>query len=811
VKFNYCLCTVAVIFAAGFHVVTAVADTPPTEPLLARYQRAADIQAAKEKHWIRNETVFPRWIPGRDEFWYDRETATGHRFTLVDASTGTKSDAFDHGRLATELGRKLDKKLDAEDLPLKGVRIDAESTVHFAAFLKHWRFDRTGNLSEDTRDLLTYAVSPDGKLGAFSKDNNLWVEDLTSGKLTQLTSDGEAYYAYGAAPAAGHGDPAPGVVWSPDSRYLFTAQTDDRQTLNLPVIDFAPKKGQRPTVIDYRAALPGDSHVPTFRLTLIDVSNGQQTPVRYQPIPAVRMNRPPMAANLMWWSGDSHTAYFVDIERGEKTVHVEAVDVVTGNSRQLFSETSETYVELGSDVYGPASIAVLPKSHQLIWYSERTGWAHLYLYDLTTGKLIRPLTGGSWLVRGLLGVDEQHRQAFVSVAARTQHKDPYYQEIARIDLDKGTLTVLSANEEDHRVVLPGSMATLIEIATGGDAAGLQGVAPSGDYFVETVSTADHPGNTVIRDRTGKLITTLETADTSNMPKWWRWPTPARFVAADGKTEISGVVFRPSDYDSHQRYPVIDYIYGGPQVSYVPKAFDDLTYLDPASIAELGFVVVIVDGRGTTQRSRAFHTESYGRVETASNVEDHIAAVRQLAERDPAIDASRVGITGFSGGGYMTASAMLRFPDFYKVGIAGSGNHDQRLFWNTWGERYEGYPVQDRYAQQANQTYANNLKGKLLLIHGLLDTGVHPSNVFQLEQALVDANKDFDMLLFPRDHHDMPGYGTRRLWDYFVTNLAGETPPREFKLKSATDYLIEKLTSDGLQDTSTDVTKSEKTQ
>lgn len=810
-KLNDSLVTRAVILAAGFHFATALADAPPTEPLLPRYQRAADIQAAMEKHWIRNETVLPHWISGRNEFWYDRQTATGHRFTRVDASTGTKSDAFDHGRLATELAGKLDKKIAAEDLPLKGVRIDAESTVRFTAFLKHWRFDRLGNLAEDTHDLLTYSVSPDGKWGVFSKDNNLWVEDLQSSKQTQLTTDGEAYYAYGAAPAAGHGDPAPGVVWSPDSKYLFTAQTDDRQTLNLPVIDFAPKTGQRPTVIDYRAALPGDAHVPTFRLTLIDVSNGHQTPVRYQPIPAVRMNRPPMTANLMWWCGDSRTAYFVDVERGEKTVHVEAVDVETGNTRQLFSETSETYVELGSDVYGPASIAALPNSRQLIWYSERSGWAHLYLYDLTTGKLIRPLTSGSWLVRALLGVDERHRQAFVSVAARTKDKDPYYQEIARIDLDKGTVTVLSADEEDHKVLLPGSFAALIETATGGDPVGLQGVAPSGEYFVETVSTADHAGNTVIRDRAGKLIATLETADTSNLPKWWRWPTPVRLVAADGKTEISGVVFRPSDYDSHKRYPVVDYIYGGPQVAYVPKAFDDLTYLEPASIAELGFVVVVIDGRGTTQRSRAFHTESYGRVETASNVEDHIAAVRQLADRDPAIDISRVGIFGFSGGGYMTASAMLRFPDFYKVGVAGSGNHDQRLFWNTWGERYEGYPVQDYYAQQANLTYAKNLQGKLLLIHGMLDTGVHPGNVFQLEQALIDANKDFDLLLFPRSHHDMPGYGTRRLWDYFVTNLAGEAPPREFQLKSTSDYLIEKLTNNGQQDSSTDVTKSAKTQ
>ena len=282
-----------------------------------------------------------------------------------------------------------------------------------------------------------------------------------------------------------------------------------------------------------------------------------------------------------------------------------------------------------------------------------------------------------------------------------------------------------------------------------------------------------------------------------MPRFWRWPQTVSLTAADGKTEINGLVFKPSDYDPAKKYPVIDYIYGGPQTAYVPTGFAHGAYLEAASLAELGFVTVMIDGRGTAQRSLAFHTASYGKVETASNLDDHIAAIRQLSSVDPANDGSRVGIIGFSAGGYMTASALLRHPDFFKVGIAASGNHDQRLFWNTWGERYEGYPVDDNYKQQANLTYAANLKGMLLLVHGLLDIGVHPAAVFQLEQALIDHNKDFDLLLFPRSHHDIPGYGTRRTWDYFVTNLAGESAPHEFLLKSNLDYELEHIAAMGV--------------
>ena len=789
-------------------LANAANGQPADGQITERYQHAAEVQLSKTHHWMLNSTVVPHWLRGRDQFWYERETPDGHRFTTFDAVTHAKSDAFDHARLAQELAKAYDKPVDPNDLPIAGLRFNADDgSLHFSVGPKSWKFDIKG-LAEEIDPASKYSVSPDGKLGVFSKDQELWVKDFKSGTETQLTRDGQPFYAYGAGVAASAAPVlSPKVVWSPDSSRIFTAQTDDRMVLDAPAVEFAPKGSApadkpakaaqtenpfRPKLVPYRVAFPGDVNVTTFRLTIIDVKDGHQIPVRYQPIPATRMNDTPMDGNRMWWSSDAKTAFFVDVERGEKAVHVESVNAESGATRELFSETSETYVELASNVYTPATIRPLYKTDQLVWYSERSGWAHLYLYDLTTGKLVRALTSGDWLVNDILGVDEVHHQILISLQGRSKDKSPYNREVARVDLRTGALKVLSASNDDHEVVSENSLQRLAAVLTGGNPEGLQGAAPSGRYFVETATSADKPSHTVLRNSEGQMLATVEDADATRLPSYWRWPERLRLRAADGKTEIDGLIFRPSDYDPKKKYPIIDCIYGGPQTTHVPRSPGALgDYMSAATYAALGFVAVIIDGRGTTERSRDFHTQSYRKAETASNLEDHIAAIRQLAAKDPAIDLEHVGITGFSGGGYMTASAMLRYPDFFKVGVAGSGNHDQRIFWNTWGERYEGYPVGDYYKGQANSAYARNLKGKLLLVHGLLDTGVHPSNVFQLEQALIDANRDYDTLLWPRARHEMPSYGLRRCWDYFVQNLAGEIPPREFELRTDMDVQREK--------------------
>ncbi len=773
----------------------AAQPVPPAQ-MAERYRRAAAIQAQRNDGWLLNETIVPHWIPGTDQVWYVRQTPSGRRYLVVDAPTGAKSDLFDHDKLAAALTKATSKPASAENLKLAAVYADHDRNLQFTYQGKPWRYSALGELTQLSAPPGRALLSPDGKTSVSLKDGNLWVTDLATSKETQLTTDAEPFYGYADQPdATGRKTTTPFAIWSPDSKRLLTIQTDDRKTGELPVIDWAPATQLRPRAILRRTTLPGDETPTTFRILAIDLATGRQTGAHYATMPVTRMMDTPIDGGRAWWAPDSRTAYFVDLERGEQAAHVIRFDTETGRTEIVFSERTDTFLELGPDVYAPVAIRYLPASNQLIWYSERSGNAHLYLYDLGTGQLIRPLTSGSWRVRELLGVDEARRLAFVTISARVKGKNPYHREVARVDLDRGGITVLSDQDGDHQPLVPGGLGNieaLFEVFFGGDKAAITGLSPSGNYFVETVSAADRPGETVLKDRDGRLVSVLEKGDPSRMPKWWRWPEPMTFAAADDSTEIRGLLFRPSTFDPAKQYPVIDYVYGGPQTAFVPQGFGQSSYLDAASLAELGFLVLMVDGRGTTYRSRAFATASYGKIQNASLDEDHIAAIRQLGRRFRYADTTRVGVHGFSGGGFMTARLMLGHPEFYQVGVAGSGNYDQRLFYSSWGERYHGLVAGDNYKAQDLTPLAGNLRGKLLLVHGMIDAGVNPSAMFRLVQALMDANKDFDLLLWPRAAHELPSYGLRRTWDYFVRWLGKAEPPAEFKLKSAQELLLADL-------------------
>ena len=771
-------------------------ETSEDHPLQQAYERAAGVQAHLHDRWVLNQSLYPRWIDDT-QFWYQRETPEGSEYTLVDATLAEKRPAFDHQALAEALAEETGQDVEASNLPILNLHI-SESSASFQAFAGFWEFadGELTKLAANPKDP-TWLVSPDGRKAVFSRQHNLWVRNLESGEERTLTQDGEAFYAYGANPNA-TGRPAvkPEALWSPDSRYVFTAQTDDRQVKSLPVMDFAPADGSiRPRVIDYRQALPGDEHVTRFRMTIIDTESGKQRRIHYPDLPAVRMNDTPFGGNRAWWSADSEAVYFVDLLRGEKEARVVNASRETGLTRVVFTETTDTYLELGSNVYMPTFIVPLPESDEFVWYSEKSGWGHLYLHDADTGEQKRALTSGQWLVRDLIGVDRQNRDLYFSLGGRRSDVNPYYREIARVNLDTAEFTLLSAGDDDRLVYSKGDFSLLILTVFGQDSGQVSGVSPGGHYFVETRMRPDRPNSTWLVSRNGEELMLIEQGALHGMPEGQGWPEPFAVTAADGETDIRGVIFRPRDFDASQRYPVIDYIYGGPQVSFVPKtafSMGSISFDGAASLAELGFVVVILDGRGTTERSRAFHETSYGQIHTASNLEDHVAGIRQLAERFPYMDLERVGITGFSGGGYMTTHAMFKFPDFYKVGVSGAGNHDQRLFWHTWGERYQGLLEGENYLEQANLTHAENFKGKMLFIHGLLDFGVHPGGLFQLTQALMDANKVFDLVLMPQAGHELPGYAMVRMWDYFVRHLSGEEPPPGFSAKSSSDYLQEQV-------------------
>ncbi|MDB4497132.1 DPP IV N-terminal domain-containing protein [Flavobacteriaceae bacterium] len=766
--------------------------------LLERYKTANEIQKAAYEKVVLNGVIYPHWIGETDKFWYGKETVNGQEYILVDATNQKRSRLFDHNDLANKLMSLTGKEVNSEDLSLKEFKVTPNlDLVFFNAFGNYWRYNLDDSSLEKiiNDDYLKsdQVVSPDGKKGAFFKGYNLWLRDFSTGGEKQLTFDGMENYGYGFDVQA-PGRPAlkPNVIWSHDSKKILVHQTDDRQVKDLPIIDFAPADGSvRPKLLNYKTALPGDDNVTLFRMAAINVETGKQVSAQYPALPAVRMNDTPISGNRAWWHKDNTNVYFVDIERGEKKVNLIKFNTQTGKTNVVFSEETEKgYLELGSNVYTPTSLVYIPETNEMIWYSERSGFAHLYLYDLNTGNLKREITTGKWLVRDVLGYDKERREVFISRGEVSAKIDPYYRQNARVNIDNGRLKELSKGNKDHYVLHKSDFGVMIRAFTeGDDPNNLSGVSPTGNYFIETQQKMDIPSKTVLKDKNGKELMVIEEMNASKL-NLKVWPKPFQVMGADGKTKISGVMFYPSDFSKDKKYPIVDHIYGGPQVSYVPESISNSSFSNSQSLAELGFIVVMIDGRGTTERSRAFHEASYKAAHTASNLEDHIAGIKQLAQKYPYLDVENVGIFGFSGGGYMTANAMLRFPEFYKVGVSGAGNHDQRLFWHSWGERYHGLMEGNNYLSQANLTYANNLKGKLLFIHGMMDHGVHPGGLFQLTQALMDANKDFDMVLMPRAAHSLPSYALRKKWDYFVTHLAKQQPPKNVKVKSATDGLFE---------------------
>lgn len=758
-------------------------SSPPLASPADGYALAQAALSAGES--VRNGAVYPHWSADGDRLWYERRDDNGGaEYRLVVAASGEGRIVFTRAEIAEALGRRLDADVDAEKLILRGLKIDGD-VARFDAFGDSYAYDfakRELTTAQKQGDPF-WLVSPDGRQAVFTRDSNIWIREIESGAERALTSDGVELNAYGDSPLAMRvlkkmSGQTVEAVWSPDSKRLLTAQVDDRHVPNLPLTEFAPLDGVRTRTIANPTSLPADPKPTEFRMICIDVETGREVEARYPRLNAVRMNDTPFAANLAWWGEDGHTAWFVDIERGEQAAHVIAFDTDTGATRKVFSETTDTYLELSVNVYAPALIYPIPGTNELVWYSERSGNGHLYLYDLATGSLRHPITSGPWQIREVLHVDPQSRQVTFLAAGIAPDEDPYICKPCQVSLDGGEVKVLSDEEGDHIVWRRGEFGLLIRSMFGDDRFDIAGLSPDGRYFVETVGTATSLPKTYLRRADGELIAVLEEA--SGLPEGWTWPETVKVKAADGVTDVYGLLFKPAGYDPSKSYPLIDNIYGGPQVNVTPKsafagAFTQGYLTDGAQLATLGCFVLIVDGRGTANRERAFRNASYRAIHNGSDVEDHIAAIKQLAETYP-IDLDRVGITGFSGGGYASAMAAMTNGDFFKVTVSGGGNYDQAMFWHSWGERYHGRFEADHYAQQAVKTYAAGLEGKILFVHGLLDSGCHPGALFQLTQALIEANKDFDIVLLPREGHTWGNYGARRRLDYFTRHLMGQEPP-----------------------------------
>ena len=749
------------------------------------YQNAENKLGYNTQQYVDRGNVFPNWIPG-DKFWYRVLTPTGSEFVLVDAARGTRTVAFDHEKLAASLSSVTNKKYTGSMLPFQTINFSADGkSINFRSDGKQWKYDlQNSSIIADTTRLLENAqrsggfgrgsrgievLSPDRAKAAFIKDYNLWVKDIKTNEQKQLTTDGIKDFGYATDNAGWTSSDGAILRWSPDSKKIATFKQDQRKVGDMYL---ATTNVGHPTLKAWKYPLPGDKDIPMIHRLVINVDDAKVIMFNIPPDPHRASLSDDISSSGTFddidWNPDGTEVAFLSTSRDHKQEKFRIANALTGEVREVFEEVVPTQYESG---WGAINWRYLPKTKEIIWFSERDDWGHLYLYDATTGKLKNQITKGNWVVTRLLRVDEKNRLLYF-MACGTQPDNPYFSQFYKIGFDGKNLMLLTPGAGTHSV----------------------NFSPSEKYFIDTYSKPDVPSVTVLRDMNGKQIVELEKTDVSRLrAAGWKPPTPFSVKAHDGKTDIYGLMFTPTNLDQNRKYPVVDYIYPGPQGGSVGGWGFSASRGDHQALAELGFVVVLIEGTGNPNRSKSFH-DMYWPDMSTNTLPDQIAGIRQLSQRYSYIDTTKVGIWGHSGGGFATAAAMFRYPDFFKVGISESGNHDNRNYEDDWGERYiglltKGPDGKDNYEAQANQVYAKNLKGKLMLAHGMMDNNVPPYNTMLVVDALTKANKDYDLVIFPNAGHgfgaDSP-YMMRRRWDYFVKNLLGKEPPPNYKLETKTD-------------------------
>lgn len=747
--------------------------TPPRAVTAADYERAAKFLAFNTTPLVYHSGRAV-WLKD-DRFWFRDTSAVGSEFVLFDAAKGTHQPAFDHAKLAAALGAVAGATYDASHLPFMTFQFSHDGkSISFEAKSKNWKCDlQAYTCAEEKKPGSAGSgheeeISPDGKLAAFIKDYNLWMRDTASGQETQLTTDGVKDFGYATDNAGWIHSDRPVLLWSPDSKKIATFQQDQRGVGEMYLVE---TKVGHPVLQAWKYPLPGDDVVTTIQRVVIEVNHPKVIRLQLPP----DQHRSTLCDDIECrgsgledaeWSADGTKLAFVSTSRDHKHEQLRVADAGTGAVRDVLEETAATQYESGQ---GRVNWHYLPASNEVIWYSERDNWGHLYLYDLATGKLKNQITSGDWVVTQVLRVDEKNRALYFLADGREKGENPYFAHLYRIGFDGKNVALLTPESGHHEITF----------------------SSSGRFFLDRYSTPNVPSTTVLRDETGKIIGTVAKTDISKLlATGWQPPVPVMLKARDGQTDLFGLMYKPSNLDPTKKYPIINNIYPGPQGGSVGSPAFSPARGDCQAVAELGFIVVQIDGMGNPMRSKKFHDFYYGNMGD-NTLPDQIAAMKELAQKNPWMDIDRAGVWGHSGGGFAAADAMFRYPDFFKVGISESGNHDNREYEDDWGERYQGLLVKKadgttNYDDQANQNLAKNLKGHLLLAHGTLDDNVPPYNTLLVVEALIKANKDFDLLLLPNQRHgygSMSLYMTRRRWDYFVRYLLGSQPPHEFELKA----------------------------
>jgi dipeptidyl aminopeptidase/acylaminoacyl peptidase len=765
------------LFILSILMISCSTNTTQKEFTVAEYEKAAAHMDRSLYGLVYNQVSGSNFIENNNLF-YNTTNKDGQKFILVDAISKVKTAAFDHQKLADVLSKKMDKEVKSTDLPIYSVSLsDDLKTLNFTASRQKYTYSledytlskKTSKAKKTSRN---ENVSPNGKLAAYIDNFNLWIRDLETNKRTQVTFDGKKDYGYATNNAGWIKSDGAVLKWSPNSDKIATFQQDAR---GVGMMYLTSSNVGHPKLEAWKHPLPGDDKIFTIERVIIHLGNNLKTVRLKMGKDFQRGSTTDHIASRRnelldaQWNKEGTQFAFVSGSRDHKIAHLQIADAKTGIVKSIHKEEVTTYYESGVNA---ENWRVLFDSNEFIWYSEKSNWGHIYLYDLNTKKLKNKITSGDWIVKQIKNVDTKNRHIYFTAGGK-ETGNPYHNYMYKVNFDGSNLINLTPEKGTHRVFF------------------------SNDYslLVDTYSTTTNPPISVLRNRKGEKIMVLETADiTALEEKNWQKPVEFSVKARDKKTDLYGIMCLPSHYEESKKYPVLNYIYPGPQSGSVGNYGFRPVWRDFQAVAELGFVVVAVDAMGTPMRSKSFHDAYYGNMGD-NGLPDNITAIKQLAQKYKGMDIERVGIWGHSGGGFASTRAVFAYPEFYDVAVSGAGNHDNRNYEADWGEKWQGLLVDGNiegkadgttnYDNQANQLIAKDLKGKLLITHGSMDNNVPPSNTMLVVEALIKANKDFDMILFPNKRHgygDMTKYMTRKRWDYFVTHLLNAKPAKGFQLK-----------------------------
>lgn len=826
-------------------VVVGIPATPAqaqngTQAGQPNYRLAGRFAPYKIRDLIHSTSVNPEWIDDGPRFWYEWETTDGRTFYIVDPTAGSKREIFDNDLIAAELTRITKDPYDGQHLPIEEIRFIDANTIQFdvtssqeeeveAEEVEEQEQQQQGRRGRSTRNIVHHfeynvntrtlreladyeappnhpswaTVSPDTAWVVFSREANLWAmtydeylkivearrgksgdeaeeaeEDVEVEEI-QLTTDGEKDYSYGSTGRGQNDDEteeefhkrqSPGITWSHDSRYFALTRQDEREVGELWVVHVAGTG--RPKLESYKYEMPGEENVPQSELLVFDWETREMTRIDDNPWKDQRMrvySEPGGGGGgfffggggggtrtepriVKWLSPNTNELYFWRRSRDQHRVDVMVADPATGAVRSVIEERLNTYVEDQS----PRRL----ENGDLIWWSERDGWAHLYLYG-ADGTMRRQLTQGPWHVDGVEGVDEARGLVYFAANAREPGEDPYYRHLYRVSMNGTGLTLLNPGDFDHRSEMD----------------------ESSRFFIDNYSRVNTVPTSALFNASGQRIMDLEEADFSSlMAAGYQFPEPYHVKSADGVTDIYGVMYKPYDFDSTKTYPIVAYVYPGPQTESVSKFFS--TNASEQALAQFGIIVITVGNRGGhPDRSKWYHNYGYGNLRDYG-LADKKAAIEQLGDRHDFIDIDRVGIYGHSGGGFMSTAAMLVYPDFFKVAVSSSGNHNNDVYNMNWSEKHDGVKevvgedgeVTFEYDIDRNSDLAANLKGHLMLTTGDVDNNVHHAGTFRMAEALIRANKRFDMFVFPGQRHGYGNMSNYWFWlraEYFVKHLIGD--------------------------------------